>query len=57
MAWRLVCAKQLSEPKLELLLSKLQWNLKRISHIFIQENVFEIVVCEMAATLSRFLNM
>ena len=37
--------------------SKLQGNLKQISHIFIQENVFEIVVCEIPATLSRFFNM
>ena len=33
--------------------NKLQWNLKRNSYIFIQENSFENVVCEMAAILSR----
>ena len=32
---------------------KLQWNLKRNSCIFIQENAFENVVCEMASTFSR----
>ena len=31
----------------------LQWNLSRNYNIFIQENVFESVVCEMAAILSR----
>ena len=29
------------------------WNLKQNSYIFIQENAFENVVCEMAAILSR----
>ena len=33
--------------------NKLQWNLKRNSCIFIQENAFENVVCEMASILSR----
>ena len=33
--------------------NKLQWNLKRNSCIFIQENAFESVVCETAAILSR----
>ena len=33
--------------------NKLQWNLKRNSYIFIQENAFENLVCEMAAILSR----
>ena len=33
--------------------NKLQWNLKRISNIFSQENAIEIIVCEMAAILSR----
>ena len=32
---------------------KLQWNFNRNSNIFIQENAFESVVCEMAAILSR----
>ena len=33
--------------------NKFQWNLNRNSNIFIQENAFESVVCEMAAILSR----
>ena len=33
--------------------NKLQWNRKRNSHIFIQENALENVVCEMAVLLSR----
>ena len=33
--------------------NKLQWNLKRNSYIFIQENAFENVVWRMAAILSR----
>ena len=33
--------------------NKLQWNINRNSDIFIQENVFESVVCETAAILSR----
>ena len=33
--------------------NKLQWNFNRNANIFIQENVFECVVCEMAAILSR----
>ena len=33
--------------------NKLQWNSDRNSNIFIQENTFESVVCEMAAILSR----
>ena len=32
---------------------KLQWNFNRYSSIFIQENAFENVVCEMASILSR----
>ena len=32
---------------------KLQWNCNRNSNIFIQENAFENVVCEMASILSR----
>ena len=35
------------------LIDKLQWSFNRNSSIFIQENVFESVVCEMAAMLSR----
>ena len=34
-------------------MNKFQWNFNRNSNIFIQENVFESVVCEMAAMLSR----
>ena len=33
--------------------NKLQWNFNRNSNIFIQENVFESVVCGKAAILSR----
>ena len=33
--------------------NKLQWNKKRNSYIFVQENAFENVVCEMAAILSQ----
>ena len=32
--------------------SKLQWNLKRNPYIFIRENSFQNIVCEMAAILS-----
>ena len=32
---------------------KLQWNFNWNSNIFIQENVFELVICKMAAILSR----
>ena len=35
------------------LLNKLQWNIKQNSYVFIQENAFESVVCNMAAILSR----
>ena len=33
--------------------NKLQWNINRNSHIFIQENALEFIVCEMASILSR----
>ena len=33
--------------------NKLKWNLNQNSNIFIQENAFESVVCETAATLSQ----
>ena len=33
--------------------NKLQWNLNHNQYIFIQENAFENVVCEMVAILSR----
>ena len=35
------------------LMNKLQWNFNRNCNIFIQENVFASVVCEMAVMLSR----
>ena len=53
MACRLVGAKSLSKPMLEYCWldpsvgNKLQWNLYRNLHIFIQENVFENVICKM----------
>ena len=57
MACRLAGAKPLSETKLysvnSNLRSKLQWNLKRNSCVFLQENAFENVVYEMASILSR----
>ena len=55
MACRLVGAKPLSEPMLVdwKLRNKFQWNFKHNSYIFIQENAFENVVCEMAAIFSR----
>ena len=52
MAWCRPGDKPLSEPMLEycqFVPNKLQWNIKRNPHIFIQENTFENVVCEMAA--------
>ena len=33
--------------------NKLQWSVNRNSYIFIQENAFEIVVCEIAVILPR----
>ena len=33
--------------------NKLQWNINRNSHTFIQENAFENVVCEISVILSR----
>ena len=33
-------------------MNKLQWNFNRNSNIFIQENTFESLVCEMAAMLT-----
>ena len=33
--------------------NKLQWNLSRNTKVFIDKNAFKIVVCEMAAILSR----
>ena len=57
MAWRLDGTKPLSEPMLEYIINltlrnKLQWNLYQNFYIFIQENAFENVVCEMASILS-----
>ena len=60
MACRLDGAQPLSEPMLEYcyivnwtLWNKFQWNFNRNSNIFIQENAFENIVCEMSAILSR----
>ena len=57
MAWRLVDTKQLSEPMLEYCKldprNKLQWNFNQNSYIYIQENAFENVVCEMLTILSQ----
>ena len=57
MACHLIGAKPLSEPMLDIvnskLRSKLQWNIKQNSYIFIQENAFENVICEMVPILSR----
>ena len=57
MACRLDGAKPLSEPCWNIvnstLRNKLQWTFNRNSNIFIQENVLENVVCEMASILSR----
>ena len=54
---RLFGAKPLSELTLEYfnwtLMNKIQWKLNRNSYIFIHENAFENVGCEMAAILSR----
>ena len=36
-----------------ILRNKLQWNPEQNSYIFIQENAYENVVCQMAAILSR----
>ena len=61
MAYRLHGAKPLSKPMLEYCWNivnwtpknKLQGNINRNFNIFIQENAFESVVCEMAAISSR----
>ena len=34
-------------------MNKLQWNFDQNTNIFIHENASEIIVCEMAAILSR----
>ena len=36
-----------------ILRNKSQWNINRNSHIFIQENAFENVICKMSAIVSR----
>ena len=38
------------------LMNKLQWNSDRNSNIFIQENTFENVICEMASIISQCVN-
>ena len=38
-------------------MNKYQWNLNRNSIIFIQENAFEDLVCEMTAILSKATNI
>ena len=57
MAWRLYGAKPLSESMLAYCQSHpkqhVQWNFIWHLNIFIQENAFEHVVCEMVAILSR----
>ena len=57
MAWCRPGDKPLSEPMLVYcpltLSNKLQWNLNRKAHIFIQENTFEYVVWKIATILSR----
>ena len=54
MVYRLVGAKPLSEPNAGILLIEhLRTNFSEISNIFIQENAFQSVVCEMAAILSQ----
>ena len=57
MACRLFGTKPLSKPMLEYChldpRNKLHWNPKKNSNIFIQENAFESIVCEMTAILSR----
>ena len=58
MASRLVGAKPLSEPMLEYVIigpleTKSLWNFIWNSYIFIQENVFENVICKVVAILSQ----
>ena len=48
-----ICVGKLSIIVNWTLRNKLPWNFNRNSNIFIQENAFESVVCEMAAILSR----
>ena len=58
MACRLVGAKPLSKQCWNIvnwtLENKIQWNFNRNSNIFIQENAFEILVCEMATICLGF---
>ena len=55
MACLLFSTKPLSETILAIwtMRNKLQWNFNNNSHIFIQENAFENVICEMASIFSR----
>ena len=57
MACRLFGTKPLPEPKLPYCQldpkDQIQWNSNQNSYIFIDENVFENVVCEIVAILSR----
>ena len=53
MACHLVGAKLLTEPMLLYCLFQPWWNLKWNSSIFIKENTFENIVCEMAPILFR----
>ena len=52
--WRLaiICTKYCNIVNLTLR-NKLQWNFNRNWNIFIQENVFENIVCEMASIMCR----
>ena len=56
MACRLFGAKPLSQPMLGYCQlnpqEQLQWNYNQNTEIFIEENAFENIVCEMAAILS-----
>ena len=54
MACSLVGMEPLSEPMLEFdPKEQIQWNINQNLYIFIQENTFENVVCEMFAILPR----
>ena len=56
MPCRLFGVKPLPEPMLTVnwtLVNNFRWNSSRNTKLFIHENAFEIVVCEMAAILSR----
>ena len=53
MACRIFCAEPLAEPMLTLR-NKLHWHFHRNTKFFIHENASENIVCEMAASLSRW---